>query len=132
MAGQPPPGRAADGRENERTPLLRQANKPQADAAVETEGDGATYVAEDESFGQLTAEVRSLRRRRWISLIASVFLIIVFVVILILSGGTCLSVFIVWLPAPRENFTPASKSRRFQVSTSISLPRPLYFSPCVS
>ncbi|KAI3341518.1 peptidase family M13 [Ustulina deusta] len=86
MAGQPPPGRAADGRENERTPLLRQANKPQADAAVETEGDGATYVAEDESLGQLTAEVRSLRRRRWISLIASVFLIIVFVVILILSG----------------------------------------------
>ncbi|KAI0427848.1 peptidase family M13 [Xylaria sp. FL1042] len=83
MASQSPPGEAVNGRENERTPLLRHS-KVDANAA-ENEGDGVTDVVRDESFGPPAEEVKIVRRRRWISLIASVFLIIVFVVILILG-----------------------------------------------
>ncbi|KAK5631306.1 hypothetical protein RRF57_007020 [Xylaria bambusicola] len=87
MASQPQTGQAAAGREDERTPLLRDANKPHNNnAAVGNTGDGTTDDTEDENSGLLAQEATTLRRRRWISLIASVFLIILFVVILILSG----------------------------------------------
>ncbi|KAI1366072.1 peptidase family M13 [Xylaria arbuscula] len=87
MASQAQAGQAEAGREDERTPLLRDTNKPHNNsAAVDNTGDGVTNDAEDANFGQLDEEVASLRRRRWISLIASIFLIIVFIVILILSG----------------------------------------------
>ncbi|KAI0556144.1 peptidase family M13 [Xylaria curta] len=66
MADQPQPGQAAG---SERTPLLHPTNTPQ-DGVVVDDAD----------------EVKTLHRRRWISLIASVFLITAFVVILILSG----------------------------------------------
>ncbi|KAI0974825.1 peptidase family M13 [Xylaria arbuscula] len=79
MASEPQPGKPAEARENERSPLLHHA-------AGETEGESVRNVTEDESVGYFTGDIRSLHRRRWISLIASVFLIIVFVVILILSG----------------------------------------------
>ncbi|KAI1297361.1 peptidase family M13 [Xylaria venustula] len=79
MASEPRPGKPAEARENERTPLLRHA-------AGETEGESARNSTEDEDLDQFAEEAKTLRRRRWISLVASVFLIIVFVVILILSG----------------------------------------------
>ncbi|KAI0518184.1 peptidase family M13 [Xylaria bambusicola] len=86
MASQSQTGQAAAGREDERTPLLRDTNKPPNNAAVGNTGDGTTDGTDDENQGLLAQEITTLRRRRWISLIASVFLIIVFVVILILSG----------------------------------------------
>ncbi|KAI0541706.1 peptidase family M13 [Xylaria digitata] len=86
MASQPRPGPTAVGKENERTPLLRHTNKPQADASAETERGDVTNDIENENQGQLDDEIRPLRRRRWISLITSILLIVVFVVILLLSG----------------------------------------------
>ncbi|KAI1753827.1 peptidase family M13 [Xylaria castorea] len=74
MANQPQPGQAAGG---ETTPLLRHTDISQAHAATETRENGAADDAD---------EVKTLHRRRWISLIASVLLIAAFVVILILSG----------------------------------------------
>lgn len=73
MADQPQPGQATGG--HERTPLLHSNTE-----------NGADHPGGDNN------EVKSLHRRRWISLIASIFIIAAFVVILILSGGTCLRV----------------------------------------
>ena len=90
MASHAQAGQAEAGPEDERTPLLRDTNKPHNNgAAVGNTGDGATDETEDANSGELGEEVATLRRRRWISLIASIFLIVLFVVILILSGGTC-------------------------------------------
>ncbi|KAI4592639.1 hypothetical protein KJ359_010541 [Pestalotiopsis sp. 9143b] len=61
---------SAQPRESERTPLL---------------GAGGGR-REDDDFGHLNHQIQSRRRRRWISLIASIFLVVGFVVILILSG----------------------------------------------
>ncbi|KAI0401376.1 peptidase family M13 [Xylaria palmicola] len=73
MASNPQPGQSAG---DERTPLLP-TNTPQTDATAESEEDDVGHIAD---------EVKTLRRRRWISLIASVLLIAAFVVILILGG----------------------------------------------
>ncbi|KAI1805706.1 endothelin-converting enzyme 1 [Daldinia bambusicola] len=62
----------------ERTPLLRDAVNNHTD---ENGRDTATEEDLD-----LNDQVKTLRRRRWISLIVSAFLIIAFIVILILSG----------------------------------------------
>ncbi|KAF2970462.1 hypothetical protein GQX73_g3160 [Xylaria multiplex] len=86
MASQPRPGPTAVGKENERTPLLRHTNKPQPDASAETERNDITNDIENDNQDQFDDETKSLRRRRWISLIASILLIVVFVVILLLSG----------------------------------------------
>ncbi|KAH8162956.1 hypothetical protein CIB48_g5296 [Xylaria polymorpha] len=67
MADQPQPGQATGG--HERTPLLHSNTE-----------NGADHPGGDNN------EVKSLHRRRWISLIASIFIIAAFVVILILSG----------------------------------------------
>ncbi|KAI0485484.1 peptidase family M13 [Xylaria cf. heliscus] len=72
MASQPQPAGS-----DERAPLLRHTNTPQAHPAAETREDGSADDAD---------EVKSLHRRRWLSLIASIFIITAFVVILILSG----------------------------------------------
>ncbi|KAJ8132689.1 hypothetical protein O1611_g937 [Lasiodiplodia mahajangana] len=86
MAGQPQPNQAAQDRDNERAPLLRHTNKPQADATAESGRDGVADADDGGNLGNIVHEVRSLRHRRWVSLIASVLLITAFVVILILSG----------------------------------------------
>ncbi|KAI0878787.1 peptidase family M13 [Hypoxylon argillaceum] len=86
MAAQPQSNEAADDRDNERAPLLRHTNKPQAHAIPESGRDDAADTAADGSLSQLMNEARSLRHRRWISLIASILLIAAFIVILILSG----------------------------------------------
>lgn len=65
---------------HERTPLLHGSSNDHADE------NGSDAPPEDD-FVHLNAQVKTLRRRRWISLVVSVFLIIAFVVILILSGG---------------------------------------------
>ncbi|KAI0200603.1 peptidase family M13 [Astrocystis sublimbata] len=75
MAHHPQPAQVAG--DHERTPLLQNNNTPPAQAAPETNEDGPVHD---------TDGVYSLRRRRWISLIASVLIIAAFVVILILSG----------------------------------------------
>ncbi|ETS84676.1 hypothetical protein PFICI_02701 [Pestalotiopsis fici W106-1] len=64
----------ADRSNTERTPLLGASG-----------ADGANGREEDD-FAHLNQQIKSRRRRRWISLIASIFLVIGFVVILILSG----------------------------------------------
>jgi endothelin-converting enzyme len=93
MAGESQATQAVeDGRDNETTPLLGQTSKPQADATPgpnrEDDGDRSS----SDSFEQINDYVKTLRRRRWISLVASIFLIVAFIVVLILSGGECLSV----------------------------------------
>ncbi|KAL7623935.1 hypothetical protein AAE478_005492 [Parahypoxylon ruwenzoriense] len=65
---------------DERTPLLYQTNKQ---ALSDENGRDATS---EDDFALLQDQVKTWRRRRWISLIASAFLIFAFVVILILSG----------------------------------------------
>lgn len=97
MAAQPQSNEAADDRDNERAPLLRHTNKPQAHAIPESGRDDAADTAADGSLSQLMNEARSLRHRRWISLIASILLIAAFIVILILSGGTCLNILVMCL-----------------------------------
>ncbi|KAJ2990571.1 hypothetical protein NUW58_g2883 [Xylaria curta] len=74
MASQPEPGRAGRDQRDERTPLL---NKSHAHSTPETGGDDVADIADAS---------KPFRQRRWISLIASIFLITAFVVILILSG----------------------------------------------
>ncbi|KAI8964961.1 endothelin-converting enzyme 1 [Daldinia sp. FL1419] len=66
---------------SERAPLLRDAsgNGNRVDVAV---GNATT----EEDLALLNDQVKTWRRRRWISLVVSVFLIIAFIVILILSG----------------------------------------------
>ncbi|OTA53412.1 peptidase family M13 [Hypoxylon sp. EC38] len=64
---------------DERTPLLHGTSNNHADE------NGSDAPPEDD-FVHLNAQVKTWRRRRWISLIVSVLLIIAFVVILILSG----------------------------------------------
>lgn len=59
---------------DERTPLLRDTINNDRDENGENDD-------------HLNHQVRIWRLRRWISLIASAFLIVVFIVILILSGG---------------------------------------------
>ncbi|KAH8198724.1 hypothetical protein TruAng_007088 [Truncatella angustata] len=60
---------------HERTPLLGAG------------AGGGNTGAEDDSFAHLNRQVKSWQRRRWISLVVSLFLIVGFVVILILSGN---------------------------------------------
>jgi endothelin-converting enzyme len=75
----------ADGaqvRSDERTPLLGTGTNGGADGH-----NAAASSAEADDFAHLNHQVKSWRRRRWISLIASLFLVIGFVVILVLSGG---------------------------------------------
>lgn len=98
MAGQSQPNLAAEDRDNERAPLLHRTDKHHTDATTRTDNagdDDAAGAANDGNIGQLIGEeATSLRHRRWISLIASILLIAAFVVILILSGGTCLGILI--------------------------------------
>ncbi|KAI1179629.1 peptidase family M13 [Nemania sp. FL0916] len=69
---------------DERAPLLGpRSDQPQADTARDS---GAVDIADDGNLDHLSDEVKSLRHRRWTSLIASILLIVAFVVILILSG----------------------------------------------
>ncbi|KAI1438679.1 peptidase family M13 [Xylaria sp. CBS 124048] len=75
MSNETQPSRPAEERDSERTPLLSNTIKPQADGREAEEQSGRS--ADDVGF---------LRRRRWISLLASLILIIAFVVILILDG----------------------------------------------
>ncbi|KAF3070925.1 Endothelin-converting enzyme 1 [Daldinia childiae] len=63
----------------ERTPLLRDA----ASNHVDESGRDATT---EEDLALLNDQVKTWRRRRWVSLIVSAFLIVAFIVILILSG----------------------------------------------
>lgn len=63
---------------DERTPLLDSNNH------VDENGREGTP---EEDFVHLNDQVKTWRRRRWISLIVSAFLILAFIVILILSGG---------------------------------------------
>lgn len=88
MAGQPQPNQAARDGNDETAPLLRPTNKPQGDATSNGRRGNAAYAAEGESSHELADDdIRLLRRRRWVSLIASILLIIAFVVILFLAGG---------------------------------------------
>lgn len=64
-----PPTRRAE----ERTPLLRPSDSP---------GDNG-------GLSHINHRVKTWRRRRWISFAASIFLLLGFVAILILSGGKC-------------------------------------------
>ncbi|KAI1187961.1 peptidase family M13 [Nemania serpens] len=91
MASHPQPNLAAEDRNDERAPLLHRTDKHQTDAATESSrgdpgDDDAAGAANEGNLGHLNGVVASLRRRRWISLIASILLIAAFVVILILSG----------------------------------------------
>lgn len=87
MAGQPQPNQAARDGNDETAPLLRPTNKPQGDATSNGRRGNAAYAAEGESSHELADDdIRLLRRRRWVSLIASILLIIAFVVILFLAG----------------------------------------------
>lgn len=101
MAGHSQPNLAAEDRNNERAPLLHRTDKHQTDAATEPrrddggDDDDAAGAANDGDLGQLNGVATSLRHRRWISLITSIILIAAFVVILILSGGTCLGILMV-------------------------------------
>ncbi|OTB16113.1 hypothetical protein K445DRAFT_317105 [Daldinia sp. EC12] len=63
----------------EQTPLLRDAT----DNHIDENGRDTTT---EEDLALLNDQVKTLRRRRWISLIVSAFLIVAFIVILILSG----------------------------------------------
>ena len=65
---------------DERTPLLRETGGNNVD-------ENGRDVTSEGDFVLLNDQVKTWRRRRWISLVASAFLIIAFVVILILSGG---------------------------------------------
>ncbi|TGJ87311.1 hypothetical protein E0Z10_g1420 [Xylaria hypoxylon] len=85
MAGQPQPGQAAVGKGNERTPLLRHTNTPQADATAKTERDDVADVTGNENLGQIDNETKSVRLRRLISLVASIFLMIVYVVVVLFN-----------------------------------------------
>lgn len=107
MASHPQPNLAAEDRNDERAPLLHRTDKHQTDAATESSrgdpgDDDAAGAANEGNLGHLNGVVASLRRRRWISLIASILLIAAFVVILILSGGTCLIILTVCLFLLRE------------------------------
>ncbi|KAI0378465.1 endothelin-converting enzyme 1 [Hypomontagnella monticulosa] len=64
---------------DERTPLLRETGGNNVD-------ENGRDVTSEGDFIRLNDQVKTWRRRRWISLVASAFLIIAFVVILILSG----------------------------------------------
>ncbi|KAI1135264.1 endothelin-converting enzyme 1 [Hypoxylon sp. FL0543] len=64
---------------DEQTPLLRGTSNNHAE-------ENGTDAVPEEEFVHLNAQVKTWRRRRWISLIVSIILIIAFVVILILSG----------------------------------------------
>ncbi|GAW13144.1 hypothetical protein ANO14919_025220 [Xylariales sp. No.14919] len=86
MAGLPQPAQAAVGKEDERTPLLHHTNKSQANATAEPARDNVAYVAEIDALDESDDETRSLRRRRWISLVASILILFFFVAYLILSG----------------------------------------------
>lgn len=68
---------------DERTPLIADSGQPERSA----NGQNGRHGNGDEDFSQLNQQVRSWKRRRWISFIASGFLIVGFVVILVLSGG---------------------------------------------
>ncbi|KAI0025704.1 endothelin-converting enzyme 1 [Xylariomycetidae sp. FL0641] len=73
---------------DERTPLLHQSSGEghvQGDDRIEpgAEGDDATSA---DDFSNLNTQVKTWRRRRWISLFVSVFVIVAFIVILIVSG----------------------------------------------
>ncbi|CAJ2511492.1 Uu.00g071170.m01.CDS01 [Anthostomella pinea] len=67
----------------ERTPLLRGTSN---DGQSDGNGRDGRNPAGNEDFGYLNRQLVSLRRRRWITLFASIFLIVVLVVTLILSG----------------------------------------------
>ncbi|KAI1344016.1 endothelin-converting enzyme 1 [Xylariaceae sp. FL0016] len=68
---------------NERTPLL---HNPAVDDNGNGSDDRMRDGSSDEDFTRLNRQIKTWRRRRWISLIVSAFLIVAFVVILILSG----------------------------------------------
>jgi len=106
MAGQSQATQAVEeGRDNERTPLIGQTNKPLADATPGPNREDDEDAPSDETFEQINDYVKTLRRRRWISLVASIFLIVAFILVLVLSGGECLSVSrhrMFWLFFPRE------------------------------
>jgi hypothetical protein len=68
---------------DERTPLLAGASEPEQGADNQ---NGGHHNGETD-FSQLNQQVNTWKRRRWISFIASGFLIVGFVVILVLSGG---------------------------------------------
>ncbi|KAI0096493.1 endothelin-converting enzyme 1 [Daldinia grandis] len=63
----------------ERTPLLRDATNNRVDES------GRDATTEDD-LALLNDQVKTWRRRRWISLVVSAFLIVAFIVILIISG----------------------------------------------
>ncbi|GAP91007.1 putative endothelin-converting enzyme [Rosellinia necatrix] len=86
MAGRQQPNQAAVD-DNERAPLLRHSAKPQADATAEARRDGNGDGTEGGDLRQLIDDVKSWRRRRWISLVASILLITGFVAILLLGGA---------------------------------------------
>ncbi|KAI0479103.1 peptidase family M13 [Xylariaceae sp. FL0804] len=83
MAQQEQPDSAAS---TERSPLLHRVSNEGNDDDDNDGQVGREGTAGEGELGLLTEQVRKLRRRRWISLIASAFLIIAFVVILFLSG----------------------------------------------
>ncbi|KAI0395968.1 peptidase family M13 [Xylariaceae sp. FL0594] len=96
MTDRSQPGRAGEeGRGDERTPLLGQTSKPQVAATSGTNGTDEGEVPSDGDFEQINDHLKSLRRRRWISLVASILLIIAFVTLLILGG--------VWSRKRRQN-----------------------------
>ncbi|KAI0137377.1 hypothetical protein BJ170DRAFT_605598 [Xylariales sp. AK1849] len=66
---------------DERTPLLRSTSE----TVRGVDGNEESTTGESD-FTHLNRRVRSLKRRRWISFVASLFLIVGFVVILVLSG----------------------------------------------
>jgi hypothetical protein len=91
MANQAQPSLPAEGHDNERAPLLGHTSKPQANGTAERRRDDDADVGSFDFAGRFYQHVKSLRRRRWIALIASTFLIAALIIILHLSGGTCLS-----------------------------------------
>ena len=67
---------------SERAPLLQDATNNHAD------NNGRNAATEDD-LDQLSSQFKTWRRRRWVSLIVSAFLIVAFIAILILSGRKC-------------------------------------------
>lgn len=69
-------------RNDERTPLLGAGA-----GGTTTGGANGNTAGEYDEFAHLNRQAKSWKRRRWISLIASLFLIAGFVVLLVLSGS---------------------------------------------
>ncbi|KAI0161414.1 peptidase family M13 [Xylariaceae sp. FL1272] len=79
MADETQAGRATAQDQDERTPLLRHGGDGNTDSVADP-------AAGEEDFVRVQNQVKTWRRRRWISLVASALLIVAFLVILILSG----------------------------------------------